>query len=141
MSDIGIGITPEAMPRLFSAFEQADNSLTRKYGETGLGLAITKRLAELMGGKAGADSTPGVGGTFWFLVRLRKKNVLLTAATATASDVNAETAIRRHYHGQRILLVDDEPTNLEIVQRQLEDASLLVDSADGIEAVAMAQKT
>ncbi len=62
-------------------------------------------------------------------------------ATATASDVNAETAIRQHYHGQRILLVDDEPTNLEIVQRQLEDASLLVDSAcDGIEAVAMAQK-
>ena len=141
VSDIGIGITPEAMPRLFSAFEQADNSLTRKYGETGLGLAITKRLAELMGGKAGADSTPGVGSTFWFTVRLRKKNVLLATATATASDVNAETAIRQHYHGQRILLVDDEPTNLEIVQRQLEDASLLVDSAcDGIEAVAMAQK-
>ena len=139
VSDIGIGITPEAMPRLFSAFEQADNSLTRKYGETGLGLAITKRLAELMGGKAGADSTPGVGSTFWFTVSLRKESAFI--ATAKTRDVDAETAIRQAYHGQRILLVDDEPTNLEIGRLQLEAVNLLVDSAsDGIEAVAMTQK-
>lgn len=72
VKDTGIGIAPEAMSRLFTAFEQADNSMTRKYGGTGLGLAITRRLAELMGGEAGADSTPGCGSTFWFSVKLKR---------------------------------------------------------------------
>jgi PAS domain S-box-containing protein len=140
VQDTGIGITPEAMSRLFSAFEQADNSMTRKYGGTGLGLAITQRLADLMGGKVGADSTAGVGSTFWLTVKLKKGGTESLAPEAT--DVDAEIELRQRYAGQRILLVDDEPVNREIALIQLEDVELLVDAAeDGEKAVAMARNT
>lgn len=72
VEDNGIGIDAEAKTRLFSIFEQVDNSSTRKYGGAGLGLAMTKKLAQMMGGDAGCESTPGHGSTFWFTVRLRK---------------------------------------------------------------------
>jgi CheY-like chemotaxis protein len=139
VEDTGIGITPAAMSRLFSAFEQADNSMTRKYGGTGLGLAITRRLAELMGGKVGAHSTPGVGSTFWFSVKL-KKDAALLMPTATTIAVDAEAEIQRGYAGQRILVVDDEPINREVVVIQLEAVLLDVDTAeDGAAAVEMAR--
>ena len=139
VQDTGIGITPETMSRLFSAFEQADNSMTRKYGGTGLGLAITKRLAELMGGVAGAESTEGVGSTFWFTAKLKKGDAATIAPTAAVVDAEAE--IRRRYAGQRILVVDDEPVNREIAMMQLEAVDLIADMAvDGTEAVALARK-
>ena len=137
VQDTGIGIAPEAMSRLFNAFEQADNSMTRKYGGTGLGLAITQRLADLMGGKVGAESTPGVGSTFWFTVKLKKGD----ASVPTAMAVDAEAEISRCYAGQRILVVDDEPINREITLIELEGIDLLIDTAeDGVEAVALARK-
>ena len=137
--DSGVGIEPEALSRLFNAFEQADSSTSRRYGGTGLGLAITKRLAGLMGGEAGAESTPGVGSSFWFTARLRKGSE--AEGAPAVSVVDAEAQIRQRYRGQRILVVDDEPTNREIAQMQLEAADLVVDVAeDGTEAVALARK-
>jgi anti-sigma regulatory factor (Ser/Thr protein kinase) len=72
VEDTGIGIAPEALAQLFTAFEQGDNSTTRKYGGTGLGLVITRRLAERMGGQAGAESRKDIGSRFWFTARLKK---------------------------------------------------------------------
>ena len=135
--DAGIGIHPETLPRLFNAFEQADNSTSRRYGGTGLGLAITRRLAELMGGDAGVESTSGAGSTFWFTARLNKEESQETVVPAATAD--AEKVIRQRYHGYHILLVDDDPMNLEVAQFLLEDSGLVVEAAkDGVQAVRMA---
>jgi PAS domain S-box-containing protein len=138
VQDTGIGVAPETLSRLFSAFEQADNSMTRKYGGTGLGLAITRRLAELMGGEAGAESMPGVGSTFWFTVNLKNGN---EAEASMETAVDAEAEVRQRYAGCHILVVDDEPINREVAVMQLEAVDLVADTAeDGAEGVAMARK-
>lgn len=72
VEDTGIGIDPLDIPRLFSIFEQVDNSSTRKFSGLGMGLAMTRKIAEIMGGEAGCDSQPGAGSIFWFTVRLKK---------------------------------------------------------------------
>jgi len=140
VQDSGIGIDPEAMSRLFSTFEQADNSMTRKYGGTGLGLAITKKFAELMGGGVGVESARGVGSTFWFNARLRKDQSAPMTPLA-ASTESAEYRLQTAYHHRRILLVEDEFVNREITLELLQDARQQVDTAnDGIEALELAGK-
>ena len=140
VQDTGIGIPAEDQKRLFTSFEQADNSMTRRYGGTGLGLAISKRLAQLMGGDIGVVSRPGQGSTFWFTVRLNKSQA--TVATLPASPAHsAEAQIRSRHAGARILLAEDEPINQEVSRGLLEENGLKVDlAADGIEAVSLARQ-
>jgi CheY-like chemotaxis protein len=142
VTDTGIGISPDVLSKLFKAFEQADNSMTRKYGGTGLGLVITRRRVEIMGGEVGAESTPGVGSTFWFAVTLKRMAERREADRAESPNhADAEAELRQRYSGQRILVVDDEPINREVALMQLEAVDLVADAAeDGVEAVALAQK-
>jgi PAS domain S-box-containing protein len=106
VADTGIGISPEGRRRLFQSFSQADASTTRHFGGTGLGLVISKRLAELMGGDIGVDSEPGNGSTFWFTVRL---------GTLPANQIVVPTP-RQDLRGLYALVVDDNQTNLQLVR-------------------------
>ncbi len=124
VTDSGIGVQPEFLPRLFQAFEQMDASNTRRFGGTGLGLAITRRLAGLMGGEAGASSVPGVGSNFWFTARLGVGGPLSEARRARDVIGQAEVALRREFAGAHILLVEDEPVNQEVARLFLQDAGL-----------------
>ena len=140
VADTGIGITPEDQKRLFAAFEQADGSMTRKYGGTGLGLAICKRLVQLMGGEIGVDSTPGQGSTFWFTVRLGKGSDAVSPAP-TYTGKSADERLLDEYAGTRVLLAEDEPINQEVSRGLLADAGLMVDLAeDGLQALALAKQ-
>jgi CheY-like chemotaxis protein/anti-sigma regulatory factor (Ser/Thr protein kinase) len=140
VTDTGIGMTPEQQARLFQSFEQADNSTARQYGGAGLGLAINKRLAELMGGNVGVESRPGQGSTFWLTVHLAPGvGVGAAETTSTAAGSPAEDTLRRDYRGTRLLLAEDDPTNQRVALGLLRDAGLTVDLAqDGAQALAMA---
>ncbi|HMX16837.1 MAG TPA: response regulator [Rhodocyclaceae bacterium] len=135
VEDTGPGIEADALQRLFTPFEQADNSITRRYGGSGLGLAITRKLAEAMGGMAGASSTPGRGSTFWFSARLKRSGAASPPIHRPADD-SAESVLARDFRGRRILLVEDEEINREVAATLLGDVGLDVAvAADGAEAV------
>ena len=134
VQDHGIGISPEQQARLFQSFSQADDSTSRKYGGTGLGLVIAKRLASLMGGTVGVRSAPGSGSIFWMTARLR---VAQTAPDAAGSaTLRPEDEIATRHTGACVLLVDDEPVNQEVTLALLRRAKLKVDVVgNGAEAV------
>ena len=141
VKDSGIGIPADVLPRLFSAFEQGDASNTRKYGGTGLGLTITKRLAELMGGNAGVTSTEGSGSTFWFTAWLKIARNLAKKGIDLEPTESAECILARDFRGTHVLLVEDEPINQEVAMIFLDDAGLSVSLAkNGVEAVAQARQ-
>jgi signal transduction histidine kinase/ActR/RegA family two-component response regulator len=138
VADTGVGIEADKIAGLFHAFEQADSSTTRKYGGTGLGLVITRRLALLMGGEVGADSTAGMGSTFWFTARLQRGLGAMPVAVASVGE-SAEDRLRNRHSGARLLLAEDNAVNREVALDLLQGVGLDADIAvDGREALAKA---
>lgn len=127
ISDTGIGIPEDKLPRLFQSFSQADASTSRKYGGTGLGLAICKRLVNLMDGNISVTSIPGQGSCFSFSITMglgaSKTNNLVIPDMATLAN-------------KRILIVDDNQTNLNILEKQFKHWKLAPKTAkSGAEAL------
>ncbi|MGC4077590.1 MAG: PAS domain-containing protein [Rubrivivax sp.] len=116
VTDTGIGIPPERLGALFQAFEQVDSSTSRRHGGTGLGLALTRHMASMMGGETGAESTPGVGSRFWFSAWLA-----LDGAPAPSLPRLA---------GLHALLADDLPEAREALSDRLRQMGVRVDAAD-----------
>ncbi|MBF0272481.1 MAG: response regulator [Magnetococcales bacterium] len=126
VQDSGIGLTEEQRGRLFTAFTQADSSTTRKFGGTGLGLTICKRLVEMMHGRIWVDSAPGVGSTFQFTAVFGKKG----------RERRRFRLPSRELVGLRVLVADDNPVSREILQKSFESFSFRVTCvASGEEAV------
>jgi PAS domain S-box-containing protein len=115
VQDTGPGIAPERQAELFNAFEQGDNTTTRRFGGTGLGLSLTRNLAAAMGGTVGVKSTPGAGSTFWFTAWL---------SHATREDGATTLAPMK---AMRILLVDDLPEASAVIAHYLEAMGMQVD--------------
>jgi PAS domain S-box-containing protein len=132
VEDTGIGIAPEALPRLFTPFAQADTSTTRRFGGTGLGLSIIKQLVTLMNGAVGVNSVPQQGSEFWVELDF----TVCGDSAFTALKELVEPIAGPGLHGVRVLVADDSPINLEVARRilELEGAQVWL-ARNGLEAV------
>ncbi|MDD4881647.1 MAG: ATP-binding protein [Gallionellaceae bacterium] len=128
IADTGIGISPAALPNIFSAFSQADGSISRQFGGTGLGLAICRQLSELMGGQLTASSVPGQGSAF-------SLDIPLVIAAKPTQGATPDTAQAPHFRPTHILVAEDNLVNQKLVQFMLENMGIQVSIvADGKQA-------
>lgn len=132
VSDTGIGISTENIDRIFDEFIQADSSITRKFGGTGLGLTISKKLVNLMGGTIHAESSPGRGSRFFFTIRFM---------VAGSDQTEASCAEKESHNGPvpdkkfRILLAEDIPDNRMLISKMLASVADIEAVDNGIRAV------
>ena len=133
VKDSGIGIPADKIGRLFQAFSQVDSSTTRKYGGTGLGLVICRRLANLMGGEIAVESVEGEGSTFSF-------DIIAQHAAEDAQPVD-EQNLTQYLVGKRALIVDDNATNIKVLSYILKDWQVsFVSATSAAEALAILEE-
>ena len=132
VEDSGIGIRPEMLQTILEPFTQAEGGITRRYGGAGLGLTISRKLVELMGGRMCLDSVPGEGTTIWFALSLH------AAASLAAPEVSAP---QKELPPARILVVEDEAMNRVALARMLETMGhVAVQASSGAQALEMARE-
>ncbi|MEI6043933.1 MAG: response regulator [Chloroflexota bacterium] len=142
VSDTGIGITPEQMGKLFQAFSQADASTTRKFGGTGLGLVITRRFCQMMGGDVTVESEAGKGTTFIMHIPTQVKDPKSKEPLVTPPiQKESTTKVAGVRTGNVVLVVDDDPKARELLQRYLRENGFEVFCAEnGVEGLRLAQE-
>ena len=133
VSDTGIGIEPEVLPTLFTAFTQGDATVARRFGGTGLGLAICRKIVERLGGAIGVDSRPGHGSLFWFDLDFTPVTADLDVKGAAKAETPAPPS------SFKLLVADDSAINQVVARRFLENAghavTVVADGAEAVEAV------
>ncbi|TFH24608.1 MAG: response regulator, partial [Myxococcales bacterium] len=142
IGDTGIGIPPDKLDKIFEEFSQADETTTRNYGGTDLGLAITKRFCQMMGGDVSVDSTVGKGSTFTIRLPLRGLDAPADADAAAGADAAKSVAVETApADGTRtVLVVDDDPNALDLLGRSLRAEGFRVETtSDGREAISRAR--
>jgi CheY-like chemotaxis protein len=143
VKDTGIGLSKEQLAGLFTAFTQADTSTTRKYGGTGLGLTISKRLVEMMGGKIWCESELGQGSVFRFTARFKLDHAAEAPSKGAEGKRGDKTSGKEKLKpilGAKILLTEDNEVNQLVASRILNNAGFIVDIANnGLEAVEKVQ--